>query len=1005
MEKTPRQQRMGNCGVFHGAEEENLDMETTGEETADNPEPKKCETDSSVQSSSVSEKNSCKRNKRQRYGVPSSDSLSTSDDDDEEDFEIPNKKRNIRSFQKFASTGVDKDTMKIGGSLAGVEHMQIDGSVQFDAVGGLSDHISSLKEMVIFPLLYPEIFERLKIEPPRGCLFYGPPGTGKTLLARALANECSQGNTRVTFFMKKGAECLSKWIGESERQLRLLFEQAYKMRPSIIFFDEIDALAPVRSDKQDQIHSSVVGTLLALMDGLASRGEVVVIGATNRLDSIDPALRRPGRFEREFRFSLPNKEARKEIFKIHTRDWNPKPSDNLLEVLAEECVGYCGADIKALCAETGLCALRHRYPQLYQSRERLQINMDSVKIKANYFSMAMMKTVPASQRVVPSPGRALSAISKPLLENTLERILQTLQRVFPHADLALKRDQHQENYVVESDEESPSISEEKPNNETPDCKKAEFRNFSRNPRDHPTSYRPRFLLIEEPGSGQASDLAAAVIHSLEKFPIYTLDTPTLFASTSPDETCVQLMREAQRSAPSILYVPQIPSWWDTVGPTLRSVFIALLQSIPRFTPVLLLATSNVQLRDLPEEIKALFNNEYEEIFRIPRPTCVERRHFFEDLVMKQAAQPPALKNKTTCRPLEVLPVAPSPPPRKLTEEEIRQMEEQEEDTLCELRIYLRDVAERLVIDKRFKAFTKPIDPEEAPSHKAAIKRPMDLSTVLSKIDMHQYLTARDFLKDIDLIRSNALKYKPNRGPADHLRHKACILSDTAYSIVRHEMDEGFEQRCRRIKESRKERDKLKRKWKMKEDFSSITVKRANVQFASSQDSPMERHENVLQGQQKNGTENETERETLVAKSPTEENSVMLPECSDLREESEMPDCQISKTSEDAGLNGSQVHHTTYVGHSQVDEQPRVCDGKEKNIHTQEVFVNYSELRQVLDLVIAATENVSISRMERLYALLSQCIYRHREDDDKTELVKAGTHGNACIAVIPLLERN
>ncbi|NWV96256.1 ATAD2 protein, partial [Machaerirhynchus nigripectus] len=563
---------------------------------------------------------------------------------------------------------VDKDTMKMGGSLAGVEQMQIDGSVQFDGVGGLSDHISSLKEMVIFPLLYPEIFERLKIEPPRGCLFYGPPGTGKTLVARALANECSQGDMKVAFFMRKGAECLSKWIGESERQLRLLFEQAYQMRPSIIFFDEIDALAPVRSSKQDQVHSSVVGTLLALMDGLASRGEVVVIGATNRLDSIDPALRRPGRFEREFRFSLPNKEARKEIFKIHTRDWNPKPSDNLLEELAEECVGYCGADIKALCAETGLCALRHRYPQLYESRERLQINMDSIKIKANDFSMAMQKTVPASRRVVPSPGRALSAISKPLLKNTLERILQTLQRVFPHAELALKKDQQKGITSTSTclklcqsknfDEESQSISEEKRTPKTPDLKKAEFRTFSRyvcpwygsfcktsgNPRDQPTSYRPRFLLIEEPGSGQASDLAAAVIHSLEKFPIYTLDTPTLFASTSPDETCVQLMREAQRTAPSIIYVPQIPSWWETVGPTLRSVFTSLLQSIPRFTPVLLLATSNVQLRDLPEEIKTLFNNEYEEVFRIPRPTCAERRHFFEDLVMKQAAQPPALKN-------------------------------------------------------------------------------------------------------------------------------------------------------------------------------------------------------------------------------------------------------------------------------------------------------------------------------------------------------------------------
>ncbi|NXY15037.1 ATAD2 protein, partial [Atrichornis clamosus] len=545
----------------------------------------------------------------------------------------------------------NKVTMKIGASLAGVEQMQIDGSVQFDGVGGLSDHISSLKEMVIFPLLYPEIFERLKIEPPRGCLFYGPPGTGKTLVARALANECSQGDRRVAFFMRKGAECLTKWIGESERQLRLLFEQAYQMRPSIIFFDEIDALAPVRSDKQDQIHSSIVGTLLTLMDGLASRGEVV----------------------RKLRANYNAKvcfQARKEIFKIHTRDWNPKLSDDLLEELAEECAGYCGADIKALCAETGLCALRHRYPQLYESRERLQINMDSIKIKANDFSMAMQKTVPAAQRAVPSPGRALSAISKPLLENTLGRILQTLQRVFPHAELALKKDQQQGITTTSTclkicqsknfDEESPSISEEKPFHKMPDHKKAEFRTLNRyvcphygsifkmarNPRDQPTSYRPRFLLIEEPGSGQASDLAAAVIHSLEKFPIYALDTPTLFASTSPDERCIQLMREAQRTAPSIIYVPQIPLWWETVGPTLKSVFTRLLQSIPRFTPVLLLATSDVQHRDLPEEIKSLFSNEYEEVFKIPRPTCTERRHFFEDLVMEQAAQPPALKSNT-----------------------------------------------------------------------------------------------------------------------------------------------------------------------------------------------------------------------------------------------------------------------------------------------------------------------------------------------------------------------
>ncbi|NWW02561.1 ATAD2 protein, partial [Oreocharis arfaki] len=556
---------------------------------------------------------------------------------------------------------VHRDHMKIGASLAGVEEMQIDGSAQFHGVGGLSDHISALKEMVVLPLLYPDVFEILKFKPPRGCLFYGPPGTGKTLVARALANECSRGDRKVTFFMRSAADCMSKWVGESERQLRLVFEQAYQMRPSIIFFDEIDALAPVRSSKQDQVHSSVVGTLLALMDGLDSRGEVVVIGATNRLDSIDPALRRPGRFEREFRFNLPNKEARLEIFKIHTRDWTLKPSDNLLEDLAEKCVGFCGADIKALCVEAGLCALRRRYPQIHESDKRLKIDARSIKVTAKDFAMAMQKIVPASQRTGASPGRALPPISKPLLENTLERILKALQRAFPHAKLALKKNQgititSSRNDGIDSDDDSPSVSEKKPGS-----KKAEFRTVSRyifalfmvtflrwlhlNPSYQPTSYRPRFLLVEEPGCGQAFDLAPAVLHALEKFPAYTLDLPTLFvSSTSQEETCSQLIREAQRTAPSIIYVPQIPSWWEAIGPTLKAGFTGLLNNIPYFAPVLLLATSDVPHEDLPEEIKALFNTNREEVFNIPRPTCAERKGFFEDLIMKQSAEPPASKN-------------------------------------------------------------------------------------------------------------------------------------------------------------------------------------------------------------------------------------------------------------------------------------------------------------------------------------------------------------------------
>ncbi|MBA0837929.1 hypothetical protein Goarm_010039, partial [Gossypium armourianum] len=192
---------------------------------------------------------------------------------------------------------------------ADIQPLQIDESVSFDEIGGLSEYIDALKEMVFFPLLYPDFFASYHITPPRGVLLCGPPGTGKTLIARALACAASKAGQKVSFYMRKGADVLSKWVGEAERQLKLLFEEAQRNQPSIIFFDEIDGLAPVRSSKQEQIHNSIVSTLLALMDGLDSRGQVVLIGATNRIDAIDGALRRPGRFDREFNFPLPGCEA------------------------------------------------------------------------------------------------------------------------------------------------------------------------------------------------------------------------------------------------------------------------------------------------------------------------------------------------------------------------------------------------------------------------------------------------------------------------------------------------------------------------------------------------------------------------------------------------------------------------------------------------------------------------------------------------------------------------
>jgi len=201
--------------------------------------------------------------------------------------------------------------------------------------------IHSLKEMTLLPLVHPEVFQQFSVTPPRGILFHGPPGTGKTLLACALAASCRTNGKQIctspsipssqaflisppthpAFFMRKGASCLSKWVGETERQLSLLFEEARNCQPSIIFFDEINGLAPVHSSKQDQSHASIVSTLLALMDRMDGRRQVVVIGATYHADAIDPALRRPGRFDREFYFQLPGLEARERILGIMTKGW------------------------------------------------------------------------------------------------------------------------------------------------------------------------------------------------------------------------------------------------------------------------------------------------------------------------------------------------------------------------------------------------------------------------------------------------------------------------------------------------------------------------------------------------------------------------------------------------------------------------------------------------------------------------------------------------------------
>ncbi|MBU0760786.1 MAG: CDC48 family AAA ATPase [Nanoarchaeota archaeon] len=231
-------------------------------------------------------------------------------------------------------------------------------NIAYEDVGGMQEEIKKVREMVELPLKHPEIFEKLGIDAPKGVLLHGPPGTGKTLLAKAVANE-----TEANFILLNGPEIMSKFYGESEKKIRDIFEDAEKNAPSIIFFDEIDAIAPKREDVQGEVERRVVSQLLSMMDGLKSRGKVIVIGATNRPNAIDPALRRPGRFDREVEISVPNKKGRLDILKIHTRNM-PLAKNVNLEELSAKTHGFVGADLSALTKEAAMHLLRKMLPAL-----------------------------------------------------------------------------------------------------------------------------------------------------------------------------------------------------------------------------------------------------------------------------------------------------------------------------------------------------------------------------------------------------------------------------------------------------------------------------------------------------------------------------------------------------------------------------------------------------------------------------------------------------------------
>ncbi|MFD1569421.1 CDC48 family AAA ATPase [Halorubrum laminariae] len=294
--------------------------------------------------------------------------------------------------------------------------------VAYEDIGGLDDELEQVREMIELPMRHPELFKRLGIDPPKGVLLHGPPGTGKTLIAKAVANEID-----ANFHTISGPEIMSKYYGESEEQLREVFEEAAEESPSIIFMDELDSIAPKREEAGGDVERRVVAQLLSLMDGLEERGEVVVIGATNRVDAIDPALRRGGRFDREIEVGVPNRDGRKEILQVHTRNM-PLVEGIDLDEYAENTHGFVGADLESLAKESAMHALRRIRPELDLESDEIDAEvLNSIQVTESDFKEAIKGIEPSALRevFVEVPDTTWDQVGG--LEDTKDRLRETIQ--------------------------------------------------------------------------------------------------------------------------------------------------------------------------------------------------------------------------------------------------------------------------------------------------------------------------------------------------------------------------------------------------------------------------------------------------------------------------------------------------------------------------------------------------------------------------------------------------
>jgi transitional endoplasmic reticulum ATPase len=382
-------------------------------------------------------------------------------------------------------------------------------TISYEDIGGLGDQLQKVREMIELPLKHPILFRRLGIDPPRGVLLHGPPGTGKTLIAKAVASE-----TNAHFTSINGPEIISKYYGESEKQLREIFDEAAANAPAIIFIDELDSIAPKREDVTGEVERRVVAQLLTLLDGMQGRDNVVVIGATNRRDAIDPALRRPGRFDRELEIGVPDKNGRAEIIGIHTRGM-PISDDFEVDWLLDNSYGFVGADISALVRESAMKALRRYLPEIDLDEEQIPPEvLEKMEVRMSDFRQAIKEIEPSALREIYLEIPEVSWDQVGGLEEVKERLKESI--------------------------------------EWPLTKPEMFEHFGINP--------PRgILLFGAPGTGKT--LIAKAIANEAKANFITIKGPELISKwVGESEKAVrEVFKKAKQSSPSIVFLDEFES--------------------------------------------------------------------------------------------------------------------------------------------------------------------------------------------------------------------------------------------------------------------------------------------------------------------------------------------------------------------------------------------------------------------------------------------------------------